>query len=350
MPSPNQFSVDRITAPPADVFRREYLDQQKPVIMTGLFADHPIAQVTSEEQAHRDLGWLRIPVGAEYTSAIARSGKPQELETMRLDEYLDMQRTHPGTLRMCSEQPTPAPMLAKFKLPDYDTFEDSISSFFVGQAGQFANMHFDGDFRHVLFHQVFGTKRFIFIPPVRNRLIPVAGNLVEWSIQNMSDEEINRVLTFTGGYDCMLHAGETLFIPASIWHYVGYTTTSMSFNIRFGRNAFTRFLSQNLHMTKFVQSIAWRMSNVASIAPEAHKQYRRIVDATEAAYSSPEERYVALDKLAEDVSDILDDHAKPQGMVNSDRFRSIYRDAAVAKYAAIEEQKHKAVEQDAVIA
>ena len=327
--------IRRISSPSREVFRREFLETQTPVILTGVFEDQPIARVRNEADARALFGWLRIPVATEYLAALASTGEPDTTRSMRLDEYLDLERESPGTHRMCSEQPTPEVLLNSLKLPEYDPFEDAISSFFVGHAGQHAHMHFDGDYRHVLFHQVFGTKRFVFVSPARNHLFPAAGNFAEWSLENFSPEEMERFLAYTGGITCTLGPGETLLIPASIWHFVDYTTTSMSLNLRFGRNAYTRFLAERVHLSKWAQAVAWKLSDASSLTEEQLAHYYRLVETTERSYPSAEARYAALERALEEVTDALYGAEKPLSMRGPDLLRDRYRLQSIANYHSL---------------
>ncbi len=265
---PSEFTslenVERIPAPPADVFRRDYVDRQRPVIIQGLFAGQTIDGVRTEEDAVKIFGDLQLPVASEIMSAFAEGtpGRPLAApELMSLGDYLEFSRQHPGTRKMCSEKPSPPQLLGSFRLPDYDSWHDAISSFFVGNAGNFAHMHFDCDFRHVLFHQIFGVKRFILVEPRESEKLSPIGNLAWWSIEKFSQEDKGRFAAFTSAYDCLLYPGETLFMPACIWHYVEYLTSCMSCNFRFGRNRYTRALAGLFHPSRYLQNIAWRMSN-----------------------------------------------------------------------------------------
>ena len=67
------------------------------------------------------------------------------------------------------------------------------------------------------------------------------------------------------GFQCTLNPGEAIFIPAAYWHFVGYLTTGMSVNVRFGRNEFTRFLGDKCHAHSYVQNIAAAMVDALAV-------------------------------------------------------------------------------------
>ena len=295
-------NVDRIAPPAGSVFRAEYLRKQRPVILQGLFADQEIDKIRTEAQAAERFGSLSLPVQKEYLTSMREAfakgaAEPPPPSEMRLSDYLSFVRENPNTRLMCSEKPTPPELLQFFRLPAYDSFDDSISSFFVGNRGNFAHMHFDGDYRHVLFYQVFGRKRFILVPPAEGRKIPCVGNYALWAIENFSEEDKRCFADFTNAYECILEPGETLYLPACIWHYVEYETTGMSYNLRFGRNQYTRFLAKSFHMNPQLQNIAWLMSDPFVVREKYADIFREISEAHARRFPTGQEKHEAIQSL-----------------------------------------------------
>ncbi len=299
-------TVERIPAPSAEVFRERYLRVKEPVILTGLFAGEKIDEIRTEADARTAFGSVPLPVANEYLTSLMEAGSkgrtvPEAAETMGLADYLDHIRRYPGTRKMCSEKATPPELMQSFRLPAYDQWEDARTSFFVGNAGNFAHMHFDGDYRHVLFYQVFGDKRFILIPPFEGRKLNPIGNSASWSVESFSEEERRAFADFVNGYDCVVHAGETLYMPAGIWHFVEYTTTCMSFTLRFGRNRYTRFLADTFHMNLALQNIAWRMTDEDAVERDYEHVFSQLVAASKEPYASAQEKMIRLEALFEEI-------------------------------------------------
>lgn len=293
-------NVDRIPAPSAEVFRREYVAKQRPVILQGLFAGQAIDAIRTEEDAVRMFGSLQLPIANEALAALDEAAPGESLappELMTLADYLEFSRLHPGTKKMCSEKPTPRELLGSFRLPDYDNYNDAISSFFVGNAGNYAHMHFDCDFRHVLFHQLFGVKRFILVPPRQGEKLAPIGNNAWWSIEKFSEEDKRRFVEFTGAYDCLLHPGETLLMPACIWHYVEYVTSCMSCNFRFGRNEYTRSMASVFHPSRYLQNIAWRMTDETAAKEKYSAAFEELMAAYREPAASGQEKYEAMERV-----------------------------------------------------
>jgi lysine-specific demethylase 8 len=325
-------SVDRIPAPSGEVFRAEYMRPQRPVILQGLFAGQDIDRIRTEEEARATFGNMPLPIHNEYLTSLAEPASTAEI--MTLAAYLDFVRENPATRKMCSEKPTPPDLLKSFQLPAYDRYEDAISSFFVGNAGNFAHLHFDGDYRHVLFYQVFGTKRFILIPPPQGQKIAAIGNNAFWCLENFTEEDKRQFVEFVGGYECMLHPGETLYMPACIWHYVEYTTNCMSYNLRFGRNRYTRFFAQSFHMNTALQNIAWKMVDEDVAREKYQDAFDELAAANRQDYPTAQEKQIAiqclLDRLCAQISPSFP--PREYGLSDTSKLREVYRQGSEQLY------------------
>ncbi len=333
--------MTRIAAPSGEVFVRDYLRKQQPVILEGLFDGQPIADVRTEEAARAAFGSVQIAVDNEYLSGIRERQQKDRVQSsagmMTIAGYLDYVREHPGTRRMCSEKPTPPEVIQTFKLPPYDNYEDAVTSVFVGNEGNFAHMHFDGDYRHVMFYQVFGTKRFILVPPSEGRKLHAIGNNALWCLEHFSEADKRSFLDFVNGYECTIQAGEALYMPAAIWHYVEYTTTGMSYNIRFGRNRYTRFFANAFHMNTSLQMIAWKMVD-ASVAGEKYAEvFGRLTSTYKKAYGSAKEKRLALQAVFDRIRDELYPESAAGDYAISDDLplAEIYEQGAERLYSAV---------------
>src|SRR5437868_14314874 len=59
---PHDDEIKRMAAPPKDVFWREFLLRQRPVILTDLFAGQLISRITTYEEMQRRLGSVKIQI------------------------------------------------------------------------------------------------------------------------------------------------------------------------------------------------------------------------------------------------------------------------------------------------
>jgi lysine-specific demethylase 8 len=165
---------------------------------------------------------------------------------------------------------------------------DLMTALFVANAGNVGHLHFDGDQRQVLLHQVYGRKRVVLFPPASAiHLRTLDGPYTRPSLsglylEHMSLEEKLALVGRAHGYHAVLEPGETIYIPMLMWHHVEYVDDAMSFSVRFGRTRFGRFLSlDNFHRDPFIQNVAATMvGDEAALAA-----FEPIVDEIKRAYT-----------------------------------------------------------------
>jgi lysine-specific demethylase 8 len=285
----HQSEIERIPAPPVDLFEADYLFRGKPVIITNLFQGQPLAGLSTVDRARASLGDVQLEIKEEFITSLGKNMNAGPREVMSFKDYLAFAAANPGSKKMSTEGAFPREVRALFQTPAYaQTYaepglDDLAYQFFLGNAGNYAHLHFDGDYRHVLHYQAFGTKRVILIPVTQSKKLNPIRNYSTILVENFAEEDKAAFVQYTQGYDCILHPGDTLFMPACIWHHLEYTETSMSLSIRFGRNRHTRLLSEIFHPNMYLQSIAARLIDESA----ADAQYSSVLDEMEAAYRQP---------------------------------------------------------------
>jgi lysine-specific demethylase 8 len=184
---------------------------------------------------------------------------------MSLDDYFDLILRDPKTSLMCIEYDTPARVLSLFDLPEVcktsEEDNDIFTNLFVGKKDSVAHLHFDGDQRHVLLHEVLGQKRVSLVRPTQAKKLLPCRNLATFALERLTEEDKLAFLSYCDGYDTIVAPGETIFIPALMWHHLEYLEpASLGFNLRFARNKYNRFLSvENFHLDMHVQNVGWLM-------------------------------------------------------------------------------------------
>lgn len=244
-------------------FLAEHVHGARPAIFTDLFAGEALRGLGDEDAVRRSLGDMAISLKEEFTTNVLRNGLRLDRNPPRpstVADYLDAIRRDPSTRMMCTEMVTPEPVRALFSPPAQAAGlgdpDDTLSLLFLGNSGNFASLHFDGDYRHVLLYQVFGEKRVVLVPPwATARLHPVL-NFSTVQLGALALDELLGFVRYVGGWTGVLRAGEALFFPACWWHYLGYDTTAMSVSWRFGRNAERRFLAKRCHMSPVMLRLA----------------------------------------------------------------------------------------------
>jgi lysine-specific demethylase 8 len=277
-------NIERIVMPPREEFYRKYVLRQKPVIVTNLFAGQPIAGIRSLADAREVLGTTTLEIREEY-----HRDPKAPFSLMTLSDYLDLVARDPKTSLMCIEYDTPARVLSLFDLPDVckTSREDNdlFTNLFVGKKENVAHLHFDGDQRHVLLHEVLGHKRVTLIRPTQAKKLLPCRNFATFALERLSDADKLAFVTYCDGWDAVVAPGETIFIPALMWHHVEYLDeVSLGYNLRFGRHKYSRFLSvENFHLDMYVQNVGWLMVDERV----AEAEYAQVFADLEAALGEP---------------------------------------------------------------
>jgi hypothetical protein len=299
--------IARISMPSVEDFFRDHVFARAPVVVTDLFDGQEVTDIRTVDHAVDAWGAVPLQLQEEYASAAGRSS-PTQPAVLSLREYLDLTRSDPGTTLCCTEYETPARVLAAFRLPDvclaaqgadadevfglpkkYGDF-DLVTNTFLANAGNVAHLHFDGDQREVLLHQVYGRKRVLLFPPAAARhLRTLDGPFARPSLAGVYPERLDldeqlALVERAGGWHTILEPGETLYIPRLLWHHLEYLDDAMSFNLRFGRSRIGRFLSlDHFHRDPFIQNAAATMGG----PPGQLAAFEPVVDEIKEEYVRP---------------------------------------------------------------
>jgi hypothetical protein len=310
-------SIERIKPPARDVFIRDYLLAQRPVIITGLFEGQPIARLRTLEAARAKLGSMRVLIYEGFEDTFTRlartllSGNPsheRRKEEETVESYLRRTEADPKTRIICSQ--VPEEMLVElrplYRLPDYcltDAGEpdDFHGELWLGNAGNYSHLHFDDDQRNILQYQLFGRKRVLLVEPRHSRkLLPIQTNTMV-SPEGLSEQEMEDFARYVHGYQCILEPGDTLFMPALVWHWFQYLETSMSLTMRFRRNRYNRFLATNLQPDYRVQSLGFKLADEARADPRCVEAFGEIERACRGTYATPLEKGRTLHRLLDEL-------------------------------------------------
>ncbi len=278
----------------------EHVASRTPVVITDLFAGQEVSAVATIDDALSAWGDVQIHVQDEYAQADPRQASPL---TMTLAEYVDHTNETPGSVRCCTEYPTPARVLAAFDLPEVCRSQrdpgaeildlprkygehDLTTNLFVGNRGNVARLHFDGDQREVLLHQVYGRKRVLLFPPeAAPRLQTLDGprsrpSLAGLDVERMTLDEQLALVDECDGWHTVLEPGETIYLPMLVWHHLAYLDDSMSWNLRWGRTRYGRFLClDNFHRDPFLQNVAATFGGTSATLDEHLPAAQELVDA-----------------------------------------------------------------------
>jgi hypothetical protein len=178
---------------------------------------------------------------------------------------------------------------------------DFSGELWLGRRGNRSLLHYDRDAKNLVQYQLFGEKHVILVPPSSSRkIIPVRNNCL-LSPVGVSDAERDRFVQWVDGYQAVVRTGETLFMPALIWHYFDYNQQSMALTMRFMRNEANRYLADHCHTDYHLQSLQWRMMDWENTEERFRAAFREIQQAVARSAASPMEKAESLQKLFEEL-------------------------------------------------
>ena len=337
-------NVRRVTSMSRQEFVEDHLKRHVPVVVGGLQDDAPISSLTTQDDVLAALGDLVIQVQANYTSPLSgartdgartdgartdgartdvrRQGLSQKVRNaisdMPLRDYCKHVQENPDTDLLCVEYPTPQGLLDRMKVPDYCDLpwsaEPLVSFMFVANKGNYAHLHFDGDFRGVLLYQVFGRKRVVMVPLEAQDKIAPSMNFSKLLLQNLEEPEKLHLLRYLGAYDCLISPGETVFFPPSIWHYVEYLDNGMSVNFRFGREDFAR-RCVDANRVPFYPDLHLMLARLSRVQDGRQDRERAIWAQLEQTlgrvYPTTRERHYAVQEMYRSLADALPGGKRP---------------------------------------
>lgn len=304
--------LKNVFRPSYSYFVSRHILKQTPVVIKGLFEGQEIETLNTKARLRKRLDGMPVLIRREYYSDFRMTGSmfASRTRSSTVGKYLDLLRQKPRTDLVVTEQPTPSELSSLFQVPDicrYRHGEDGIdgvfSEFFLAGRGNVAHLHFDWDLRHVLLHQVFGRKRICLIAPRYSALLDPLFNTSLLNLERLDRRTRLDFLRSVMTSETVLSPGETLYIPALMWHHVEYLDTSMSVSLRFGRNRIGRAFQEWFHPNMYLQNIAWKALRDPRLSGVAKHAVNRILTEFVSAPLTGYELYRRMQRVFEEVYD-----------------------------------------------
>lgn len=317
----------------------------RPAVITGLFHGREIEQIKDLHRLRQLLGETQFTISQNYLNTNLERVRhyqrgrpmPKNLEQIAgtFSQYMDMITKDPSSRYMIAEQPTPRCLLPGLSLNIFgeptpanllkdldlkafgvDTVMSgcgdatphnpappttALSLLFAANGGNSSDLHADRDGRDVLLYQGFGHKRVVLFPAdAAPRLHPIA-NFSTVPIARMDESERAAFVAYAGGVEHILSPGETLFMPAFIWHHFDYLEPSMSAGFRFGGVSDPDALAmmRTVHLDHFTLNILVGMRDPAR-AELCRVAAQSLISAAKVRYPSTREKFRAMRALAEE--------------------------------------------------
>ena len=236
--------VDKVATIDPVVFREQYYQPMKPLVITELAKQWPAYSKWNWDYFKNVVGNTEVGV---YNNVKSDAYTPVNKadDYMRFGEYLDMIRKGPVGLRIFLFnifQHAPE-LVADFAWPE-DLMKGFVKRFpmlFTGGEGSITHMHFDIDLSHILHTQFIGRKRVLLFPHEEQHKLyrkPFEvlsfANFANWADPAKSQLDINQfpAVEQARGYEVILEHGDTLFMPAGYWHHMEYLDSGFAMSLR----------------------------------------------------------------------------------------------------------------------
>ena len=232
--------VDKVESINPEIFKRDYYNAMKPLVITGLAKQWPAYTKWNWDYFIDAVGNEEVGV---YNNIKSDAYTPINTadEYMKFGDYLRQVKAGPLELRIFLFNIFQhAPQLVN----DFTWPEDLMKGFvkkypmlFVGGQGSITHMHFDIDMSHILHTQFMGKKRVLLFPHEEQYKL----YRKPWEVLSMAnyanyreafDYEKFPATKLAKGYEVILEHGDTLFMPAGYWHHMEYIESGFAMSLR----------------------------------------------------------------------------------------------------------------------
>ncbi|CAB3759981.1 transcription factor jumonji [Burkholderia paludis] len=222
-------SVPRVSPLEPNVFSA-FAAAGLPFIIVGIVSTWPLHALTPDGLVERFSGLrVRARIG-DYVSAAF--SKKRESKEMSLAEYFSLlKHGTPGLPPYLGNQKLPE-LDALCRWPHYFTHFKDLK-IWIGPSDTVTPLHCDYDDN--MLAQVWGTKRILLFPPhyAENLYLWESNPVLFGSRFNPEAPDFSKfpLAQAASGCQCMLKAGEMLYLPAGWFHHVRSTSFSLSSNM-----------------------------------------------------------------------------------------------------------------------
>ncbi|MFD2831816.1 cupin-like domain-containing protein [Gramella sp. AN32] len=238
--------IPRIENISKDDFVRNYVQPQKPVVITKLIEGWPAYDKWTLDYIDEIAGDKMVPL---YDNRpISSEFKFNEAHTkMKMHEYIELLKKGPSSYRiflynLLKEVPK---LQQDFSFPDIGLrFLKQMPMLFFGGEKSKVFMHYDIDYANILHFHFHGKKQCILFPPTESKhLYKVPHALITREDINFNNPDYDKfpVLKKAKGFITELNHGDTLYMPEGYWHHMTYLTAGFSMSLRATPRTLTNF-------------------------------------------------------------------------------------------------------------
>lgn len=228
--------IDIVNNISPEKFDRSYFKPQKPVIIKGLTDNTIAANKWSIDYFKKEMGDTVIEVFDNSKKNNGSAFTVPDLK-MKLGDFLDVvSKNEPTDLRIFLYNMFKHNKELRKEFPCPELFKgtlDHIGYMFFGGKNTTVRIHYDIDMSNVLHTHFEGRKRVVLISPDYSDLLyRLPMNTYSLVDPDKPDYKKYPALKFVKGYDFILEAGDSVFIPSGYWHYMTYLESGFSVSYR----------------------------------------------------------------------------------------------------------------------
>jgi len=237
-PVPDLFTleVETVSLDPADSSSADLLiGRSTPLLITGLAAEWPALNSWGVESLSARFGSKPVRV---YNASFGEPGKNYmgSIDIMPFSEFLDETLGKGRDLRMFLYNiGRQIPELLKdVRIPDIGLrFSRQFVYSFFGCRGSVTPLHYDIDMSHVLYTSIQGRRRIrLFAPDQSTALHKHPFTVRSYVNLDNSNDPDYPGLQDARGYEVIVEAGQSLFIPSAYWHEFQYLDAGFGVSLR----------------------------------------------------------------------------------------------------------------------
>ncbi len=227
--------VDIVKNISQEKFKKDYLVNEKPVIIRGLWNEYPALKKWSVDYFKEELGDIEVGVFDAKLQREDRSFKQPDRK-MKFADYLDSITANKESdvrlflFNIFKHKPE---LKNDFSYPPLMRFYIKIPFMFFGGKNAKVRIHQDMDWSNVFLTQLHGRKEVFLFHPSYSKLLYKYPFGVHSSVNiDQPDYEKYPGLKFVRGMHCIMEPGDSLFIPSGYWHYIKYPDGGYAINQR----------------------------------------------------------------------------------------------------------------------
>lgn len=242
---PRHKTVERVRDIGLDRFVRDFFKPRRPVVLAGASGGWAAASWTLDHLASV-AGDISLPVFKSRTPVFSpevNHAFDRMRVLMRFGEYVQMMKdggANDGCYYYLATTPFGKSYPELEKDVDFSYFitkrEKAEPHIWISMSGTVTPLHFDPYEKHNLHALIRGRKRFVLYEPEQSRFLtpyPPEERIQQFSRVDLNAPDLRQFPDFpkAQGLECLLEAGDMLFLPMWWWHQVTTESTAISVNL-----------------------------------------------------------------------------------------------------------------------